>query len=92
LKKIQETITTPPVEVTEERERKRSRTPQPELSPPKELVAPVRAVEKAPIVEAAKPVVEASKPVVEAAKPVVATKDDSPAPTKKKEVEKRRRK
>lgn len=80
LKKIQETIETPPIEIVEQRERKRSRS-----SPPQEIVAAVAApvesapapVESAPAPIASEPVVEsAPAPVVSAPEPVVSV----PAP------------
>lgn len=93
MKKIQETIESPPIEVSEQRERKRSRTPQPieepitvQVAKPVE-VAPVTVVkapepvESAPIpvVSAPAPVVSAPAPVVSAPAPVV----KAPAPVEK---------
>lgn len=55
MKKIQETIESPPAEVKEERERKRSKTP--------EIVV---ATPQAPVVEAPKPQVDTEQPSVAA--------------------------
>lgn len=98
MKKIQETIESPPIEVSEQRERKRSRTPPTVPVSAQETAKPVEAapvtVEKAaaPVETAPAPVVKAPEPVEKAAeasvvqeKPaaVVAPKADSPAPKKK---------
>lgn len=74
LKKIQDTIEKPPTEVTEERERKRSRTPQPVEQPIAQVV--VEPVKTAPVVIEKAPAVIATEP---------APKPDSSVPPKKKE-------
>jgi len=81
LKKIQDTIEKPPTEVIEERERKRSRTPQPVEQPIAQTVAePVETV----------PAVVEKAPTVAAPEPEPAPKSDLPVPPKKKEVRKRK--
>ena len=84
--KIQSTLETPPIEVAQDRERKRSRSNTPQRStPPKEVVQVAAQIEAVPqpIVEAPKPiVVEAPKPIVEEIlKPAVAPKPVETAPS-----------
>lgn len=68
LKKIQDTIEKPPTEVIEERERKRSTTPQPVEQPiapaaPEPVKAASAVVEKTPAVVTSEPAPKSEPPV-----------------------------
>lgn len=78
MKKIQETIEDPPIEVLEQRERKRSRTPQPVIEPSSVEVVAKPVVEAPVVVEKAAPVVKAPAPVAKAPEPVVKVPEAAP--------------